>query len=146
MTAEQLVRPIDMSARYGDGIGVGLSLGGGGVWFVAWQVAYLFELSRSGIDLAGADRVVGTSAGSLVASVLEAGNLGRMHAEMRVLARVPKVVGALAPAGALAPSQERLATCSASHRTHRRSASARSATRPWRRRPLHRRSCRATSR
>lgn len=107
MPAEQLVRPIDMSARYGDGIGVGLSLGGGGVWFVAWQVAYLFELSRSGIDLAGADRVVGTSAGSVVASVLEAGNLGRMHAEMRVLARVPKVVGALAPAGALAPSQER---------------------------------------
>jgi NTE family protein len=107
MTPSPLVRPIDMSARYGDGVQVGLSLGGGGVWFVAWQVAYLFELSRRGVDLAGADRVVGTSAGSVVASVLEAGNLGRMHAELRVLARVPKVVGALAPAGSLSPSQER---------------------------------------
>ncbi len=107
MAPEPLARPIDMSARYGDGVRVGLSLGGGGVWFVAWQVAYLFELSRQGVDLAGADRVVGTSAGSVVASVLEAGNLGRLHAELRVLARLPKLVGALAPAGDLAPSQER---------------------------------------
>lgn len=107
MRPDSLARPVDMEARHGDGVQVGLSLGGGGIWFVAWQVAYLFELSRSGIDLAGADRVVGTSAGSVVATVLEAGNLGRLHQELRVLARLPKLVGLLAPASELEPSQER---------------------------------------
>lgn len=107
MTAPPLARPIDMAARHGEGVQVGLSLGGGGIWFVAWQVSYLFELARQGVDLAGADRVVGTSAGSVVASVLEAGNLGRLHSELRVLAKLPKLVGVLAPASELAPSQER---------------------------------------
>ncbi len=105
--ADSLAWPIDMSAGYGKGLRLGLSLGGGGVWFVAWQVAYLYELLQRGVDLAGADRVVGTSAGSVVASVLEAGNIGRLHAELRVLARLPKVVGALAPAGDLSTSQLR---------------------------------------
>ena len=102
-----LARPKDMAAGYGEDVRVGLSLGGGGVWFVAWQVAYLFELAERGVDLAGADRVVGTSAGSVVASVLEAGNLSRLHTELKVLARLPKVVGALAPAGDLSASQLR---------------------------------------
>ena len=102
-----LARPMDMAAGYGEDVRVGLSLGGGGVWFVAWQVAYLFELAERGVDLAGADRVVGTSAGSVVASVLEAGNLSRLHTELKVLARLPKVVGALAPAGDLSASQLR---------------------------------------
>lgn len=107
MSSGDLARPIDMEARYGDGLDLGVSLGGGGVWFVAWQVAYLSELAARGLDLAGADRVVGTSAGSVVASVLEAGNLGRLHSELKVLARLPRVVGALAPASSLSPSQER---------------------------------------
>ena len=72
-----------MGAGYGRDVRVGLSLGGGGVWFVAWQVAYLFALAERGVDLAGADRVVGTSAGSVVASVLEAGNLARLHPELK---------------------------------------------------------------
>ena len=109
MAPEPLARPIDMGARYGAEVDTGVSLGGGGVWFVAWQVAYLYELARRGADLAGADRVIGTSAGSVVASVLEAGNLGRLHTELRVLAKLPKLVGALAPAGDLAPSQQRAA-------------------------------------
>ena len=81
-----LAVPRDMSAGYGDGLPVGLCLGGGGLWFVAWQVTYLNELLGAGVDLSGADRVVGTSAGSIVSSVLEAGNIKRLHGELRVLA------------------------------------------------------------
>lgn len=99
--------PIDFGARYAAGLRTGLSLGGGGLFFVAWQVSYLYEMAQRGIDLAGAQRVVGTSAGSLVSSVLEAGNLSRLHKELTVLSKVPKLMGALAPAGNLHPSQER---------------------------------------
>ncbi len=98
--------PRDMTAGYGDGLHVGLCLGGGGLFFVAWQVTYLSELLAAGVDLQGADRVVGTSAGSIVSSVLEAGNLKRLHGELGVLARLPKLMGVLAPASKLSPSQE----------------------------------------
>lgn len=102
-----LAVPRDFDARLGAGLDHGLSLGGGGVFFVAWQVAYLHELGQRGVDLPSADRVVGTSAGSVVSSVLEAGNLSRLHKEVSVLSKVPKLLGALAPAGELEPSQER---------------------------------------
>ena len=102
-----LALPRDFDARYGEGLRLGVSLGGGGLFFVAWQVSYLHELASLGVDLAGADRVVGTSAGSLVASVLEADRLGRFHRELSVLAKLPKLIGALAPAGDLHPSQQR---------------------------------------
>jgi NTE family protein len=101
-----LAVPRDVAARRGAGLRTGLSLGGGGTFFVAWQVAYLHELAARGLDLAGTQRVVGTSAGSLVASVLEAGNLGRAHKEVTLLARLPRLLGALAPASRLHPSQE----------------------------------------
>lgn len=102
-----LATPRDFGAGYGEGLTFGLSLGGGGLFFVAWQTAYLAALAERGIHLGGADRVVGTSAGSLVASVLEAGNLNRLRREVGVLSRVPKLIGMLAPAGNLHPSQER---------------------------------------
>ena len=105
--SDGLAMPRDMSAGYGDGLGCGLSLGGGGLYFVAWQVAYLSRLGELDVELGGADRVVGTSAGSLVSSVLEAGNLGRLHTELKVLSRLPKVLAALAPASELKPSQIR---------------------------------------
>jgi NTE family protein len=101
-----LAVPRDVAARYGEGLRTGLSLGGGGIFFVAWQVSYLQELAVRGVDIAGADRVVGTSAGSLVASVLEAGNIGRAHKEVTLLAKLPRLLGALAPASRLHPSQE----------------------------------------
>lgn len=104
---DPLAVPVDMSAGHADGLGTTLSLGGGGVYFVAWQVTYLYELARRGVDLGGADRVVGTSAGSVVASVLGAGNLSRLHAELKLLARLPRLMGALAPAADLEPSQLR---------------------------------------
>ncbi len=106
-SADGLAVPIDFGARHGDGLHLGVSLGGGGVWFVAWQTAYVRELARLGVDLAGAQRVVGTSAGSLVGSLLEAGHLGRFERELTALARVPKLVSALAPASTLSPSQQR---------------------------------------
>ncbi|MBA3266655.1 MAG: patatin-like phospholipase family protein [Acidimicrobiia bacterium] len=109
LSTDGLVWPRDFDARYGDGLRLGVSLGGGGVFFVAWQVAYLHELAGRGIDLAGADRVVGTSAGAVVAAVLEARRIRRLHAELSVVARLPKLLGAIAPVGNLAPSQLRAA-------------------------------------
>jgi NTE family protein len=102
-----LARPQDFAARYGDGLDLGVSLGGGGVFFVAWQVAYLHELAEHDVGLGGAERLVGTSAGSVVASVLAAGHLGRFFREVSVLSKAPKLLGALAPAGDLHPSQVR---------------------------------------
>ncbi len=102
-----LAWPRDFGARYGDGLGLGVSLGGGGVFFVAWQLSYLHELAERGIDLAAAGRVVGTSAGAVVASVLTARRISRLNRELSVLARLPALLGALAPSGHLRPSQVR---------------------------------------
>jgi NTE family protein len=44
---------------------------------------------------------------AVVASVLGADRLGRFHRELSVLAKLPKLIGALAPAGDLHPSQQR---------------------------------------
>jgi NTE family protein len=107
ISPDGLARPRDFDAGYGDGLRLGISLGGGGLFFVAWQVSYLHELAERGVDLASADRVVGTSAGSIVASMLEAERLGRFYRELLILAKVPKLLGALAPSGNLYPSQER---------------------------------------
>ncbi|WP_375373457.1 patatin-like phospholipase family protein [Micromonospora sp. ATA51] len=43
-----------------------LVLGGGGVTGVAWELGLLAGLAQRGLELAGADLVVGTSAGSVV--------------------------------------------------------------------------------
>jgi NTE family protein len=45
-----------------------LVLGGGGVTGVAWELGLLHGLAEAGIDLADADLIVGTSAGSAVAA------------------------------------------------------------------------------
>jgi NTE family protein len=50
-----------------------LVLGGGGVAGVAWEVGLLAGLAGAGVDLAEADLVVGTSAGSVVGAQLAAG-------------------------------------------------------------------------
>jgi NTE family protein len=99
--------PRDFDARYGSGLDRGLSLGGGGLFFVAWQVGYLQMLAQHGIRFDHSDRVVGTSAGSLVASALTGGKLQRLHSQVSLLARVPALVAAMAPASTLAPSQDR---------------------------------------
>ena len=53
--------------------GRGLVLGGGGITGIAWEIGVLAGLAEAGIDLASADVVVGTSAGSVVGAELLSG-------------------------------------------------------------------------
>lgn len=99
--------PIDFEARYGAGTRRGLVLGGGGIFFIAWQVSYLNTLARAGVDLTRAERVVGTSAGSMIAAIYTSGGLGRFARTVELLSHAPGLVSALAPAGNLKPSQNR---------------------------------------
>jgi NTE family protein len=50
-----------------------LVLGGGGAVGVGWQTGLLTGLREAGVDLAGADAVLGTSAGALVGALLSGG-------------------------------------------------------------------------
>lgn len=50
-----------------------LVLGGGGTVGIAWETGVLHGLQQAGIDIAGADVVVGTSAGSVVGTQLALG-------------------------------------------------------------------------
>lgn len=53
--------------------GRALVLGGGGVAGIAWETGLLVGLAEAGVDLAVADVVVGTSAGSVAGGLLRAG-------------------------------------------------------------------------
>ena len=50
-----------------------LVLGGGGITGIAWEIGVLAGLAEAGVDLTGADLVVGTSAGSVVGAQLTSG-------------------------------------------------------------------------
>lgn len=50
-----------------------LVLGGGGITGVAWEIGVLHGLRQAGVDLTGADVVLGTSAGSVVGAQLTCG-------------------------------------------------------------------------
>ena len=50
-----------------------LVLGGGGITGIAWEIGVLAGLAEAGVDLSGADLVVGTSAGSVVGAQLACG-------------------------------------------------------------------------
>ena len=102
-----LAWPISFDARYGVGYRRSLVLGGGGIVFVAWLAAYLGELASRGIAVDEADRIVGTSAGAMLAGVVAEGHLGRFGRLLRLLARRPALIGRLAPAGGLKASQQR---------------------------------------
>jgi len=102
--ADGLARAVDYEARHGAGADRALVLGGGGIFFIAWQVGYLMGLRKRGVDLAQARIVVGTSAGALVASILTAGKLPLFSREVGVLG---KLAGMLAPSTELQPSQVR---------------------------------------
>lgn len=103
----KFAQPIDFDAGYGEGANRTLVLGGGGIFFVAWQVAYLNGLKHAGVDLEHAELVVGTSAGSLVASIVTAGHLDRFSKKVNMLAKLPALMSALAPSQTFAPSQLR---------------------------------------
>ena len=110
MSVDGLALPIDMAARRGQGLDRTLVLGGGGLYFVAWQVGYLHTAQQEGLDLRDAVRLVGTSAGSVVATVLSHGRLGWLNTQVGALGRFPAVLSALAPSTGLLPSQERALT------------------------------------
>jgi NTE family protein len=58
-----------------------LVLGGGGITGIAWELGVLAGLAEVGVDLTGADLVVGTSAGSVVgAQVACGGDLEALYA------------------------------------------------------------------
>jgi NTE family protein len=59
-----------------------LVLGGGGLAGIAWEVGVLVGLAEGGVDLGLADRVVGTSAGAVVGTLLTTGvDLAAIHQE-----------------------------------------------------------------
>jgi NTE family protein len=59
-----------------------LVLGGGGVTGIAWEIGILAGLAEAGVGLSGADIVLGTSAGSVVGTLLARGEpLEELYAE-----------------------------------------------------------------
>jgi NTE family protein len=57
-----------------------LVLGGGGITGIAWEIGVLAGLAEAGVDLTGADFIVGTSAGSVVGAQVAGGaELGAMY-------------------------------------------------------------------
>jgi NTE family protein len=59
----------------------GLVLGGGGVTGIAWEVGLLKGLRDEGVDVTGADLVVGTSAGSVVGALVTTEHIDDLYAE-----------------------------------------------------------------
>lgn len=53
--------------------GTALVLGGGGVTGIAWMLGLLTALKQAGVDVTGAELVVGTSAGSVVGAQITSG-------------------------------------------------------------------------
>jgi NTE family protein len=82
---------------------IGVAVAGGGERVVAWEIGVLAGLADGGLDLRGAARIVGTSAGALVAARLAAGEDPREAA--RRIARDGAVgAGAAALASGAGPS------------------------------------------
>ncbi len=93
-----LAHPIPYTPPPGAGKERGLVLGGGGAYLISWMMGYFHALKQNGVDLATADIVVGTSAGSIAGAVLTGGRLWRLTAELDVFADFPKLFAALVPA------------------------------------------------
>ena len=106
-TPDGLARPVDPDARDAAGLDLAVVLGGGGLFLVAWHVAYLHELKTHGVDLQRPDRLIGTSAGSVMAMGLAGGKLGRLHRAIDLLDERPGIIAKLAPAAQFTPSQDR---------------------------------------
>lgn len=102
-----LAHPIPYAPPPGAGKERGLVLGGGGAYLVSWMMGYFHALKQNGVDLATADVVVGTSAGSVVGAVLSSGRLWRLTGELDFFRDFPKLFAELVPALQANPSQER---------------------------------------
>ncbi len=99
--------PISFAEGYGSRIRKAVSLGGGGVFLIAWQTGYLSSLAEGGVSLSGAERLIGTSAGSVVAAILAAGGLRRAELQVRLLMAMEPVLGVIAPSPHLNATQQR---------------------------------------
>ncbi len=108
-TAANVARPISFDALEGAGLERALSLGGGGLFFIAWLSSYLRALREGGVDLALAERVVGTSAGSVVGATLCAGRIDRLHTKISLLGKTPRSLSARLLNAEQSPSQTRAA-------------------------------------
>src|SRR6266545_6959174 len=67
-----------------------LVLGGGGVTGVAWEVGVIAGLAGMGIDLAAADVIIGTSAGSVVGADITSGQEPEMLYQAQLAPPVPE--------------------------------------------------------
>ena len=105
-----LAHPIPFTPPPGAGKERGLVLGGGGVYLVSFMMGYFHALKQGGVDLATADVVVGTSAGSIAGAVLAGGRLWRLSGELDIFSEFPKLFAELVPALQANPSQQRART------------------------------------
>ncbi|MEU4351000.1 patatin-like phospholipase family protein [Streptomyces sp. NPDC023838] len=64
-----------------------LVLGAGGITGVGWEIGMLYGLAEAGVDVTGAELVVGSSAGSVVAAQITSGRIGLPQLYERQLAR-----------------------------------------------------------
>lgn len=101
------VIPYPAPNPFGSGKTRGLALGGGGEWFEAWQLAYVTTLGKAGVDLADAEAVVGTSAGSLLGTMLTSGRIAQEANEFAGLAEHPAMMARMVVANTGAASQRR---------------------------------------
>lgn len=104
---DNLAHPIPYKNGPGLGQERGLVLGGGGAYLLAWTVGYFHALKKNGIDLNTADVIVGTSAGSIAATMLTSGSLYRFQKELDIFAEFPKLFTKLVPAMKANSSQAR---------------------------------------
>ncbi|MFE9630788.1 patatin-like phospholipase family protein [Streptomyces sp. NPDC006463] len=79
-----------------------LVLGGGGLTGIGWECGILYGLARAGVDLATADLVVGTSAGSVVGAQLTSGLLTAQELYERQLGDAAGEIAAKLGAGLIA--------------------------------------------
>ncbi|WP_148612179.1 patatin-like phospholipase family protein [Nocardioides rubriscoriae] len=79
-----------------------LVLGGGGITGIAWETGLLAGLAEAGVDLTTADRVVGTSAGSIVGAQITS-DIGLEELYRRQLLS-PAELGDTAPLASIGPS------------------------------------------
>lgn len=79
-----------------------LVLGGGGITGIAWETGLLAGLAEAGVDLTAADRVIGTSAGSIVGAQVTS-DIGLEELYRRQLLP-PAELGDTAPLASIGPS------------------------------------------
>jgi len=102
-----LAHPIPYTPPLGVGKQRALVLGGGGVYLVSFMMGYFHALKQGGVDLATADIVVGTSAGSIAGAVLAGGRLWRLTGELDIFGDFPRLFAELVPALKANESQQR---------------------------------------